>query len=104
MTASTPPKRIYKYRAFSDCVLDMLVFDELHFSDPSDFNDPLDTRPHLEPNRPAAELEVVLQRLPDRRSPLSPPLWAPQAVVRGGQTTYCLPCSLPANWWWSEAP
>lgn len=42
------PKRIYKYRAFSSRVLDMLVADQLYFSDPADFNDPLDSRPNVE--------------------------------------------------------
>lgn len=40
--AAEPPKLLYKYRAFSPRLLDMLVADELYYSDPSDFNDPLD--------------------------------------------------------------
>jgi Protein of unknown function (DUF2971). len=60
---NSPPQRIYKYRGFSDRVLDMLVLDDLYFADPSGFNDPLDTRPNLEADLPAAELERVLTRL-----------------------------------------
>lgn len=59
----SPPKRIYKYRGFSDRVLDMLVLDDLYFADPSGFNDPLDTRPNLEADIPVADLERVLTRL-----------------------------------------
>lgn len=62
-----PPKRIYKYRGFSNRVLDMLVYDDLYFADPSDFNDPLDTRPNLEADLPAHELEQVLTRLVAQR-------------------------------------
>lgn len=60
---ASPPKRIYKYRGFSARVLDMLVMDDLHYADPLAFNDPLDTRPNLEADLPAADLERVLARL-----------------------------------------
>jgi hypothetical protein len=59
----SPPKRIYKYRGFDDRVLDMLVLDDLHFADPSRFNDPLDTRPNLDADLPVPDLERVLTRL-----------------------------------------
>jgi len=41
------PKLLYKYQAFSPRLLDMLVADELYYSDPGDFNDPLDADPRL---------------------------------------------------------
>ncbi len=59
----SPPERIYKYRGFSDRVLDMLVMDDLFFADPSSFNDPLDTKPNLEADLPIVDLEAVLTRL-----------------------------------------
>ncbi len=41
------PKRLYKYRDFSNRTLDMVVSDNVYYADPSTFNDPLDTRPSL---------------------------------------------------------
>ncbi|MGO6845977.1 MULTISPECIES: DUF2971 domain-containing protein [Rhizobium] len=67
MAAEMPPKLLFKYRAFSPRLLDMLVADELFFSDPGDFNDPLDCRPSLDANLPNGELELVLSRLREQR-------------------------------------
>ena len=67
MEQSRPPKRVYKYRAFSSRILDMLVADQLYYSDPSAFNDPLDSRPNLEVNIPTDRLEQVLSRLVEQR-------------------------------------
>lgn len=57
------PERVYKYRAFSHLSLEMLVEDRLYFADPSTFNDPLDTKPRLDPDIDAAALEWVLEQL-----------------------------------------
>jgi hypothetical protein len=57
------PNRVYKYRAFSHHTLDMLVEDRLYFADPSTFNDPLDTKPTLDPDIDNAALERVLELL-----------------------------------------
>ncbi|MGV4791800.1 DUF2971 domain-containing protein [Rhizobium sp. F40D2] len=65
--AAKPPKLLYKYRAFSPRLLDMLVADELYYSDPRDFNDPLDCRPSLDVDLSNDELELVLSRLRERR-------------------------------------
>ncbi|MHC2295970.1 DUF2971 domain-containing protein [Rhizobium mongolense] len=65
--AVKPPKRLYKYRGFSPRLLDMLVADELYYSDPSDFNDPLDCRPSLDANLANDQLEQVLSRLREQR-------------------------------------
>jgi hypothetical protein len=46
------PKRVYKYRAFSELLAEALVLDQLFFADPSSFNDPLDARPTLEADLP----------------------------------------------------
>jgi hypothetical protein len=67
LTQPSLPKRLYKYRAFSNRVLDMLVADELYYADPSDFNDPLDSRPNLEADLPADDLEHLLSRLVEQR-------------------------------------
>lgn len=57
------PARVYKYRAFSHLSLEMLVEDRLYFADPSTFNDPLDTKPRLDPDIDAAAMERVLELL-----------------------------------------
>lgn len=57
------PNRVYKYRALSLHTLDMLVEDRLHFADPSTFNDPLDTKPRLDPDIDNPALERVLELL-----------------------------------------
>ncbi|WP_168195940.1 DUF2971 domain-containing protein [Nissabacter sp. SGAir0207] len=41
------PKTLYKYKSFSVDSLDLLVSDNLYFSDPTKFNDPLDCNPSL---------------------------------------------------------
>jgi hypothetical protein len=63
----TGPKRVYKYRHFSDQSLDCLVADQLFFANPSTFNDPLDTDPGVEVDIDVAELERVLRGLVERR-------------------------------------
>lgn len=64
MTANEErPKLVYKYRAFSHHTLDMLVEDRLYFADPSTFNDPLDTKPKLDPDIDNVALERVLEVL-----------------------------------------
>jgi hypothetical protein len=61
------PARLYKYRAFSNLTLELLVDDNLFFADPSTFNDPLDTRPTLETDLGAQELESILSQIVERR-------------------------------------
>jgi hypothetical protein len=61
------PKRLYKYRGFSNLTLDMLVADSLYFADPSTFNDPLDTNPSLKTDLGAVELEHILSQLVQQR-------------------------------------
>jgi len=61
------PKRLFKYRAFNDLTLDMIIADNLYYADPRTFNDPLDTRPSLNNDLPAAELERALRQLVEQR-------------------------------------
>lgn len=61
------PKRVYKYRTFSDLSLQALVQDMVFFADPSTFNDPLDARPAFENDLPSDELERVLRELVRKR-------------------------------------
>ena len=61
--ASPQPDLIYKYRAFSNLSMAMLVEDTLFFADPSTFNDPLDTKPRLKADLATPALEAVLEKL-----------------------------------------
>ncbi len=67
MAKGTIPDRLYKYRAFSNRTLEMLVEDSIHFADPSTFNDPLDSKPALETDLPATQLEQILSQLVEQR-------------------------------------
>ena len=60
--------RLYKYRPFNGEVLDTLLFDRLFFSDPSNFNDPLDTKPSLNCDISTEDLEHVLSDLIRQRT------------------------------------
>jgi hypothetical protein len=61
------PTRLYKYRSFSNRTLDALIADQLFFADPSDFNDPLDTKPVLSTDLDADALADILRRLVEER-------------------------------------
>ncbi len=61
------PPRLFKYRSFSDLTLEMLVTDQVYFADPSTFNDPLDTKPHLSADISSVELEQILTKLVEQR-------------------------------------
>lgn len=68
MADRVKPKRLYKYRSFSDLTLGMLVEDMVFFADPTTFNDPLDTRPTLDTDIPNAALGEILTRLIEDRA------------------------------------
>lgn len=57
------PQRLYKYRAFNNLTLDLLVVDHTFFADPSSFNDPLDTQPHLEVDIENDDLKKILSKM-----------------------------------------
>ncbi|WP_374372449.1 DUF2971 domain-containing protein [Dongia sp.] len=61
------PQRLYKYRAFNNLTLDLLVVDHTFFADPSTFNDPLDTQPHLEVDIENVDLKEVLSKMVSER-------------------------------------
>jgi hypothetical protein len=67
MNVRVPPKRLYKYRSFSNLTLSMLVDDTVFFADPTTFNDPLDTKPTLDTDIPNASLETILTQLVKER-------------------------------------
>lgn len=68
MGDSVRPKRLYKYRSFSNVTLDMLVEDTVYFADPTTFNDPLDTKPTLDADISSADLETILTQLIEERT------------------------------------
>ncbi|QYX56532.1 DUF2971 domain-containing protein [Roseovarius sp. SCSIO 43702] len=86
MNEHTPPRRVFKYRAFSGRVLDMLVADQLYFSDPADFNDPLDSRPNVEGDISADELERILSHLVEQRTNAEMTTAAKSLKYRGPRT------------------
>ncbi|MDI4237759.1 DUF2971 domain-containing protein [Bradyrhizobium sp. Arg237L] len=80
------PKRFYKYRAFSNLTLDMLVADHLFFADPSTFNDPLDTRACLETDVGEEDLERVFVKFVERRVTAEMTAAAKKIKYRGPKT------------------
>lgn len=80
------PTRAYKYRAFSNRLLDMLVDDELYYANPSDFNDPLDSRPTLAADLDVHQLEQLLSRLVEQRTKAEMTAAAKAIKYRGPRT------------------
>ena len=64
---SAVPARLYKYKRFDPQTLSMLILDQLYFADPTNFNDPLDTRPSISADLDAPGLETILRRLVEQR-------------------------------------
>ena len=62
-----PPKRLYKYRAFNELSLNMLIEDRIYFADPASFNDPLDAKPNLNTDLCVDEMREILSLLLDER-------------------------------------
>ena len=61
------PRRLFKYRAFNNLTLDMIIAENLYYADPSTFNDPLDTRPSLNNDLPASDLERAIRQPVEQR-------------------------------------
>lgn len=61
------PRRLYKYRPFNARTLALLVADQVFSSDPSTFNDPLDTRPSLDIDLEPRELARILRQFVEQR-------------------------------------
>lgn len=68
MADGTPPKRLYKYRRFSDLTVGALVDDTIYYADPATFNDPLDTKPVLNTDIAAEALEGCLAQMIETRT------------------------------------
>lgn len=61
------PKRLYKYRAFSDLTAQILVTDSIFFASPSTFNDPLDSKPYLTPDLEVEQLKSLFGSMVEQR-------------------------------------
>ncbi|WP_117191411.1 DUF2971 domain-containing protein [Rhizobium terrae] len=81
-----PPRRLYKYRSFSNLTLSMLVNDVVYFADPTTFNDPLDTKPTLETDLGSVELEAILARFIEERTSAEMSAAAKTIRYRGPKT------------------
>ena len=83
------PARLYKYRDLTARTLDMVVGDQLHFADPSTFNDPLDTRPSLDADVDESELGRILRTLIEQST---------AAKMRAGAKAMSLKDSKTRDW------
>ncbi|MBN45416.1 MAG: hypothetical protein CMH23_02970 [Methylophaga sp.] len=61
------PEIIYRYQAFNALSLDALCHDQLYFSDPTNFNDPLDCNPAVERDSDRETLRQILSSLIQKR-------------------------------------
>lgn len=61
------PKKVFRYRGFSSLTVDALVKDEIFFSDPETFNDPLDCQPTVVADSGLEELRKLLSDLISHR-------------------------------------
>lgn len=55
------PDKVYRYQSFTELSLGALCHDQLYFSDPSAFNDPLDCQPNVESDSNVNELRAILK-------------------------------------------
>lgn len=84
--ANETPRRLFKYRSFSDLTLEMLITDQVYFADPSTFNDPLDTKPQLDADIDSAELERIFLALVEQREKQEMTAAAKKIGYRGERT------------------
>jgi hypothetical protein len=64
---SNQPNKIYRYQKFSTWTVQTLCHDQLHFADPTDFNDPFDCQPTVESDSNKDTLCHILGKLICRR-------------------------------------
>ena len=61
------PEKLYRYRQLSANTIESLCSDQLFFSAPSSFNDPLDCRPLVESDSDKLTLQKIVEELITRR-------------------------------------
>ncbi len=86
MAKKVIPERLYKYRAFSNRMVEMLIDDSVHFADPSTFNDPLDAKPALDKDLPAEQMAQILSQLVEQRISAEMTSAARTILYRGPKT------------------
>lgn len=55
------PDKVFRYQKFSELSLSALCHDQLYFSDPGAFNDPLDCQPNVDSDSNIVELRSILK-------------------------------------------
>ncbi|ABC32298.1 conserved hypothetical protein [Hahella chejuensis KCTC 2396] len=65
--SSDQPKNLYRYRQFSATTIESLCHDNLYFSSPANFNDPLDCQPSVISDNDNKTLRKLLSELIKRR-------------------------------------
>lgn len=61
------PKKVYRYQRFSELSLEALCHDQVFFSDPAAFNDPLDCKPCVVSDSNLDELRLIYRRQLEKR-------------------------------------
>ncbi len=64
---NTKPQKIYRYQPFDALSIDALCHDQLYFSDPLNFNDPLDCKPAVKQDSDKITLRNILVSLITKR-------------------------------------
>ncbi|WP_324285361.1 DUF2971 domain-containing protein [Enterobacter ludwigii] len=57
------PEHLYKYLTFSENTLNLICLQQAYYSDPSNFNDPLDCQPLVVNNLPLTDLRGLYSRI-----------------------------------------
>ncbi len=65
--SSNQPRKLYRYQSFGSKTIELLCHDQLHFSDPIAFNDPLDCKPSIESDSDIDTLRLILSTLIQQR-------------------------------------
>ena len=63
MPSSTPPNKLYKYRAYNVNTLRLLTHEKVYYADPRCFNDPLDCNPTIQIDTDRASLENLCYKM-----------------------------------------
>ena len=85
--AVTPPSRLYKYQTFNVNLLRLITDAEAYYSDPRQFNDPLDCNPTIKASRSLGATQVLENQCHPR--PLRahhPPRHSPSVRLTGVET------------------
>lgn len=68
------PPFLYKYKAFSNFLLEELCGSATYFASPNSFNDPLDSKPSIEDDLPLSDKKLLLAALLKEHKPKQDPV------------------------------